>query len=221
MTGTKTEAEVMEALRRGSIDVATELLKGLHDARSATERARFNGLLPKAPDARGAVSDVSNLAFQVAQVHAEFLGRLVGVQQQYATRMGDRVARAVGLPTSYDAPVVVVRLRSDGKTLRGRFRVKNSLGRGGKLDGKLDRKGFTEPDKTVVTTDARLRSPSLEPVGWMLESGDVAMVEIVVDANVFSVGVPYRGRYTVTVENEPVLELELDVLRDRNAPWKP
>lgn len=212
MKGTNPESELVEALRNGAIDTATEMLKSLHDARTTADRARLHGLASTTPMPRVSLAGVGELAFQIGQLQAEFLGRLVGIQQQHATRMHQRLASAIGLPTSAEHPVAVLRLRGEGDHVRGRFRVKNSLTRDGTLVGALAGGAVTGPDRVAVPASCRLVSSTLDDESWKLKREQVAMVELEMKAGGLTRGVAYRGIYTVAVDNEPVLRLELDIM---------
>lgn len=214
LTGGKNDADLVGALQNGALDLAAEMLKKIHDTRDAGLRAAaLHRLSLPDPILRSEVMGLSGMAYELAQLQGEMLSRLLGLQRRHAETVQRKVESALGLSDA-NAPSAALRGHGAGPDFRLAFRLKNSLGHDGLVDGSLEGDALTDAAGDRHLTRASLELPSVLPASGNLPAGAVTLLHLALHCPSAAPGARLQGRYTVRVGEAPALSLVVDLLVD-------
>ncbi|MBL8603306.1 MAG: hypothetical protein JNK72_15385 [Myxococcales bacterium] len=214
MSGWKSESELLDALRAGTVERVAEALKRLYDARRGYDKLARRVPPRQRAAVEGLLHDLGGVAFQVASLQAEFVGRLVGVAERHNARVEGQVGRLLGL----DTPRPGVRreslvLTAQGDRVSTRFRLKHQADPNqGPRAVSLEHAALKlRSDKgKVVKTQAAFKVFSHDQS--QLKAGEVGLVELtLLPKTPLKKARVYTTRVTFCLGVDPVLELDITV----------
>ncbi|MEZ4406574.1 MAG: hypothetical protein R3A52_08875 [Polyangiales bacterium] len=206
--GRRSEADVIDAVLRGSIDGAVNLLKRVHDAKQLNTKVRDAVADGLRVDRSALQSNLGDLVYQLGVLQAEFVDRALGLQNRHATALHDRIAKVMGAERPGQAESLRVAAADRAPV---RFRVKNSTSAAGVVDVSLKDDALIALDDTVVKSSFAIDGYSDDAPLTLDRDARALVVGTLTIDEARPKGVDLRGTLVVSLGGKVVKTIDLTV----------